>query len=623
MLVQGLLFCLAYSLLWGWVTSASSFKRVCYFTNWSGDLMVPAANFYLEDIDARLCSHLIYAFVGINTESLDLLPSSFDVGENGTVGHYVLFNNLKKDHPGLVTLLSVGGETHGDTGFGKVVETMERMQKFANNCVAFLRLWGFDGLDVDWEYPGDPPETKTNFTMLLLELRTAFEKEAEETGRKMLLLSMAAPVDVDVINAGYEVQRISSLVDVINIMAYNFQHIWHHVLGFTAPLYSRKGDDLNVERAVDTWIERGAQREKIVVGIAAYGASFNIAKETSVGAYASGPGDPGPYRKIQGKVAFYEVCEMLEKGEARYVWDDLRKVPYAYTNETWVGYDDEKSVAIKTEWMIQKNMGGVMLWCLDFDDFKGTFCKKGRYPLLRSIVKTVARYFDDITVSTPRTTTAAPPTTTSTSTTTTTTPTPATTTTATTTPTTSPTQTTTVAKTMPSNTTITHATTKRSRPPVTTTTSTRGNDVLTTTQRPHTFTDRWDVNDPGVNNNHGDPGVNNNHGDPGVNNNHGDPGVNNNHGDPGVNNNHGDPGVNNNHDDSGESDNIVNDHVGKGEEGDTGGNAIGDVVVENEAASGDVAAKKTMAITAGSGSISDCIWYRFAFFITVFFKIVW
>ncbi|XP_071112221.1 chitinase-3-like protein 2 isoform X2 [Haliotis cracherodii] len=476
MLVQGLLFCLAYSLLWGWVTSASSFKRVCYFRSWCREVLVPAGRFYIKDIDARLCSHIIYYSVEINTESLDLLPSGFE------------------------------------------------------------------------------------------ELRTAFEKEAEETGRKMLLLSMAASVDVDVMNAGYEVQRISSLVDVINIMAFNFQHIWHHVLSFNAPLYSRKGDDLNVERAVGTWIERGAQREKIVVGIAAYGASFIIANETSVGAYASGLGEYSPYRLMHGKVAFYEVCEMLEKGEARYVWDDLRKVPYAYTIETWVGYDDEKSVAIKTEWAIQNNMGGVMLWCLDLDDFKGTFCKKGRYPLLRSIVKTVARYFDDITVSTTRTTTTAPPTTTSTSTTTTTTPTPATTTTATTTPTTSPTQTTTVAKTMPSN---------------------SGNDVLKTTRRPHTFTDGRDVNDPGVNNNHGDPGVNNNH------------------------------------DDSGESDNIVNDHVGKGEEGDTGGNAIGDVVVENEAASGDVAAKKTMAITAGSGSISDCIWYRFAFFITVFFKIVW
>ncbi|XP_048237743.1 chitinase-3-like protein 2 isoform X2 [Haliotis rufescens] len=590
MLVPGLLFCLAYSLLWGWVTSASSFKRVCYFTNWSGDLLIPEAHFNLEDIDARLCSHLIYAFAKINTESLDLLPTRLDDGgENGAVGRYILFNNLKKDHPGLVTLLSVGGSLQANTGFVKVVETMESRRKFANNCVAFLRLWGFDGLDVDWEYPGDPFETRTNFTMLLLELRTVFEKEAEVTGRKRLLLSMAAPVSEVLISDGYEVDKVSRLVDFINIMAYDFHGAWNDICGFNAPLYSRKGDlqfypDLNVEWAVDTWIKRGAPPEKIVVGIAGYGASYTLAEASShgVGAEVLGPGKPGHYRMMEGQLAFYEVCEMLDKGEASYAWDDIQKVPYVYNNDTWVGYDDEKSVAVKTEWVIQKNMGGVMLWSLDLDDFKGTFCKKGKFPLLRSIVKTVARYFDDITVPPPRTTTTAPPTTTSTST-TTTTPTPATTTTATTTPTTSPTQTTTVAKTMASNTTITHATDKRSRPPVTTTTSTRGNDVLTTTRRPHTSTDRWDVNDlpKWVRT---------------------------------------DSGVNNNHDDSGESDNIGIDNRGKGEEGDTGGNRIGDVV-ENEAPSGDVAAKKTMAITAGSGSIN--IWYRFAFFITVFFKIVW
>ncbi|XP_046543797.1 chitotriosidase-1-like [Haliotis rubra] len=381
MLVPGRLLCLAYAFLWGWVASASSFKRVCYFTNWSGDLLIPEAYFKLEDIDPRLCSHLIYAFAKINTETLELLPTRpDDEGEDGELGRYVLFNNLKKDHPGLVTLLSVGGSLQANTGFGKVVESMEKRRKFANNCVAFLRLWGFDGLDVDWEYPGNPPETRTNFTMLLLELRTVFEEESEATGRKRLLLSMAAPVSEDLITQGYEISKVSRLVDFINLMAYDFHGAWNHISGFNAPLYSRKGDwqfmpDLNVEWAVDTWIKRGAPAEKIVVGIAGYGASYTLADASSngVGAEVSGPGKPGPYRVMEGQLAFYEVCEMLDKGEASYAWDDLQKVPYIYNNDTWVGYDDERSVAVKTEWMIQKNMGGVMLWSLDLDDFKGTY----------------------------------------------------------------------------------------------------------------------------------------------------------------------------------------------------------------------------------------------------------
>ncbi|XP_067686963.1 chitinase-3-like protein 2 [Haliotis asinina] len=593
MLVPGRLLCIAYAILWGWVASASSFKRVCYFTNWSGDLLIPEAHFNLEDIDARLCSHLIYAFAKINTETLELLPTRpDDEGENGELGRYVLFNNLKKDHPGLVTLLSVGGSLQANTGFGKVVESMEKRRKFANNCVAFLRLWGFDGLDVDWEYPGNPPETRTNFTMLLLELRAVFEEESETTGRKRLFLSMAAPVSEDLITQGYEISKVSRLVDFINLMAYDFHGAWNHISGFNAPLYSRKGDwqfmpDLNVEWAVDTWIKRGAPAEKIVVGIAGYGASYTLADASSngVGAEVSGPGKPGPYRVMEGQLAFYEVCEMLDKGEASYAWDDLQKVPYIYNNDTWVGYDDERSVAVKTEWMIQKNMGGVMLWSLDLDDFKGTYCKKGKFPLLTSIVKTVARYFDDITVPPPKTTTTTTTTTSTTTTTTTTTstttPTPTTTTTTSTTSTT--TQTTTVARSISSKpTTTSQPVTERSRRPGTATTSTRGNDVLTTSRQPRTSTDSWDVNDipKWVRT---------------------------------------DSGINNKIDND-ESNNNDIANIGKGKEGDKGGNSIVDDV-GNAAASGDM--DTNAGITAASAGIGHFMGYIFAFFSTVVFKYVW
>ena len=57
-----------------------------------------------------------------------------------------------------------------------------------------------------------------------------------------------------------------------------------------------------------------------------------------------------------------------------YVWNEAQQVPYAYSNETltmsaapieWVGFDDVRSVAIKTNHAIKYNLAGVMIWSLD------------------------------------------------------------------------------------------------------------------------------------------------------------------------------------------------------------------------------------------------------------------
>ena len=49
----------------------------------------------------------------------------------------------------------------------------------------------------------------------------------------------------------------------------------------------------------------------------------------------------------------------------------------------WVGFDDVRSVEIKVKYAMDNNLGGVMLWALDMDDFSGTFCNQGTYPLLK------------------------------------------------------------------------------------------------------------------------------------------------------------------------------------------------------------------------------------------------
>src|SRR6185312_10972532 len=101
---------------------------------------------------------------------------------------------LKKSHPGLKTLISVGGWTHSKE-FSNVALTPASRSKFANSAIAFIRKYGFDGVDIDWEFPvaeGDPgntkrPEDKQNYTLLLQALRSKLDSAGLEDHKSYLL----------------------------------------------------------------------------------------------------------------------------------------------------------------------------------------------------------------------------------------------------------------------------------------------------------------------------------------------------------------------------------------------------------------------------------------------------
>jgi len=77
-----------------------------------------------------------------------------------------------------------------------------------------------------------------------------------------------------------------------------------------------------------------------------------------------------------------QICEMLRGGKAKYVWDDEMKVPYLIEDDQWVGFDDERSIRNKMKWIQDEGFAGAMVWTVDMDDFTGTVCGGGKYPLI-------------------------------------------------------------------------------------------------------------------------------------------------------------------------------------------------------------------------------------------------
>ena len=121
-------------------------------------------------------------------------------------------NDLKNINPNLKVVLSVGGWNFGTTKMTNMLATPENRNEFVTTSITFLRERNFDGLDLDFEYPGSrgsPAEDKQRFTLLVQELRSAFDQEAADTGRKPLLLTAAVGCGDITIEAGYEIDLLA------------------------------------------------------------------------------------------------------------------------------------------------------------------------------------------------------------------------------------------------------------------------------------------------------------------------------------------------------------------------------------------------------------------------------
>ncbi len=105
---------------------------------------------------------------------------------------------------------------------------------------------------------------------------------------------------------------------------------------------------------------------------------------TGINAPSTDAGKAGPYTQAAGFLSYYEICKLIDNGWTK-EWNDEQKIPYAFKDDQWVGYDDPKSISLKCEYVVKRKLAGAMLWSLDLDDFTGSFCKEGKYPLLSTI----------------------------------------------------------------------------------------------------------------------------------------------------------------------------------------------------------------------------------------------
>ena len=181
---------------------------MAYFVEWG----IYQRDYHVYDIPAKNVNVLNYAFADISTGGEVVLFDSYaavekaypgDTWDQPLRGNFNQLKKLKAQNPHLITMISVGGWTLSSR-FSDAALTAASRSKFAASAVAFIRKYGFDGVDIDWEYPGgggletnvSRPEDKQNFTAFLSELRRQLDAAGQQDGRRYYL-SIAAPAGPD------------------------------------------------------------------------------------------------------------------------------------------------------------------------------------------------------------------------------------------------------------------------------------------------------------------------------------------------------------------------------------------------------------------------------------------
>jgi chitinase len=362
-------------------------RIVSYFTEWS----IYQRNYHVANIPADKITHLNYAFAKINNGECALFDSFAavdkaypgDKWDAGVLrGNFNQLLQLKKKHPHLKTLIAVGGWTLSGP-FSDAALTDESRSKFARSCVAFMVKYGFDGVDLDWEYPvggglesnRTRPEDKRNCTLLLAVLRRELDARGKSDGKRYLL-TIAAPAGPKTF-ANLELDKVHEHLDWINLMTYDFHGGWSPLTNFNAPLYSSSTDPtadetirkhFNVDAAVQAYLAAGVPPGKIVVGVPFYGRGWGGVKNVKDGLYQPHAANP-PKGTWEAGVYDYRDLAANYLGKYRRYRHDEAGVPWLYDEASGVmiSYDDSQSLQRKAEYVLKHDLGGVMVWELSGD----------------------------------------------------------------------------------------------------------------------------------------------------------------------------------------------------------------------------------------------------------------
>jgi chitinase len=357
--------CLSFA---GLAVAAEPAKIIAYYfpSTTPGRAYAPA------DIPAAKLTHLNYAFANVEGGEVVIAHPELDLEM------FAGLRELKQQQPHLKTLISVGGWS-GSKNFSDAALTPESRARFADSGVAFMRRHGFDGIDIDWEFPvaggmaGNivRPDDKPNFTLLLQALRERLDAAGKADGRAYLLTAALGAAHEHI-----ETAKVAAQLDWLNLMAYDFSGTWNARSGHVAPLFADPaagaaggGPQNNVAGLVDRFVGAGVNPRQIVLGVPFYGYSWKSCAAVDHGQYQACAG-PGRGTWEAGALDHGDIARNLlnRNGFSRY-WNAASRSPWLFNPVTgeFVSYEDSESLTHKLRYLKLRKLAGAMFWELGGD----------------------------------------------------------------------------------------------------------------------------------------------------------------------------------------------------------------------------------------------------------------
>ena len=309
------------------------------------------------------------------------------------LGNFQQLQALKALHPELEVVISLGGWTLSKY-FSDGALTPASRETLVSSCIdLFIKGnlpdpgWGgmggpgaaagiFDGIDLDWEWPGSEgntgniirPEDKHNFTLLVREFREQLDAYGETTGKDYLLTAFL-PAARAKIDAGFEVEDVFESLDFATVQGYDLHGTWESTTNHQSNLHTSSHDPssprFSVEDTVNAYLERGAPADKIVIGVPFYSQGWTGVGAANNGLYQPAAG-PAPGVFANGVEDYKALKGLVGNGFTRY-WDGTARAGWIFDGTTFWTFDDPKAMKQKALYVKQQGLGGIMFWELSGD----------------------------------------------------------------------------------------------------------------------------------------------------------------------------------------------------------------------------------------------------------------
>uniref|UniRef100_A0A2M4AFX2 Putative chitotriosidase-1 n=2 Tax=Anopheles triannulatus TaxID=58253 RepID=A0A2M4AFX2_9DIPT len=407
------------------VTSASHVPKVLCYYDGEASLKSDALSgkVTLSDIASALpyCTHLVYGYAGIDSATYRLKPLNEALDLDSGKGQFRIATGLKYRFPGLKVFLSVGAyydlndQENSSAKYLTLLESSESRAAFIDSTRKLLKEYGFDGLDLAWQFPQSKPkgvtdtvldtkatEHREQFIELVRALKTAFDQDKLELGYTQLPhVNETIFIDIPKLN-NLHLHYIS-----INAFDQQIPQRNPNEADYLAPLYEPQGrvPGKNIAASVQAWTKKGTPPTRIVVGIPTYGRGWKLVKESGTTGVppvrADGPSPIKSYSSYAGYYSYGEVCSIVAI-PAGTSTNPVHKVhdpsfgPYAYRvpdgkgeNGIWLTYEDAESAANKARYVKETGLGGIAVNDLADDDYMGR-CSNEAFSITLAVSKTLS-----------------------------------------------------------------------------------------------------------------------------------------------------------------------------------------------------------------------------------------